>query len=90
MFWKVFELLLRCDLLTGLQVLRYLRLHRNVLHRDISSGNVLYVENSSNRSLPPNSLSVPPLQERETRELPLCYAKYILGKRYVYIQAEIG
>jgi hypothetical protein len=67
-----------------------LRLHREVLHHDISSGNVLYVENSSNRLLPPNSLSVPPLQEGETRELPLCYAKYILGKRYVYIEAEIG
>ncbi|KAI0278002.1 hypothetical protein BGY98DRAFT_1078782 [Russula aff. rugulosa BPL654] len=63
-----------------LEVLRYLRLHREVLHRDISSGNVLYVEDSSNRSPPPNSVSVPPGQEAETNGLPLCYAKYLLRK----------
>ncbi|KAI0283320.1 hypothetical protein BGY98DRAFT_720026 [Russula aff. rugulosa BPL654] len=63
-----------------LEVLRYLRLYRGVLHRDISSGNVLFVEDSSNRSLPPNSVSVPPGQEAETNGLPLCYAKYLLGK----------
>jgi hypothetical protein len=73
-----------------LQVLRYLRLNRNVLHRDISSGNVLYVENSSKRSLPPNTVSVPPGQEAVTNGLPLCYAKYLLGMRYVYIEVEIG
>ncbi|KAH9961862.1 hypothetical protein BGW80DRAFT_1357311 [Lactifluus volemus] len=62
-----------------LEVLRYLRLHRKVLHRDISSGNVLYVENSSKRSLPPNAVSVSPAQEAEINGLPLCYAKYLLG-----------
>ncbi|KAI0278005.1 hypothetical protein BGY98DRAFT_1097048 [Russula aff. rugulosa BPL654] len=62
-----------------LEVLRYLRLYRKVLHRDISSGNVLYVENSSNRSLKPNTVSVPPRQEAETNGLPLCYAKYLMG-----------
>jgi hypothetical protein len=51
---------------------------------------VLFVEDSSNRSLPPNSVSVPPGQEAETNGLPLCYAKYLLRKRYVYIEAEIG
>ena len=29
-------------------------------------------------------------QEAETNGLPLCYAKYLLRKRYVYIEAEIG
>ena len=48
----------------------------------------MYVENSSNRS--PNTVSVPPEQKAETNGLPLCYAKYLLGKRYVYIEAEIG
>jgi hypothetical protein len=67
-----------------------LRLNRRVLHRDISSGNVLYVEDSSKRSPPPNSVSVLPEQEAESNGLPLCYAKYLLKKRYVYIEAEIG
>ncbi|KAH9975772.1 hypothetical protein BGW80DRAFT_63086 [Lactifluus volemus] len=40
-----------------LEVLRYLYSERNVLHCDISSGNVLYVENSSSRtSLNPPSV----------------------------------
>ena len=68
---------LRRDLLTCLQVLRYLRCHRKVLHRDISSGNVLYVKNSSNRSLLQNT----PAQEE------LCYVKNLLGERYVYIES---
>jgi hypothetical protein len=67
-----------------------LRVYRKVLHRDISSGNVLYVENSSNRSLKLNTGSVPPRQEAETNGLPLCYAKYLMGDRYVYMEAEIG
>ena len=71
---------LRRNLLTCLQVLRYLRLHRNVLHRDISSGNVLYVKNLSNRPLPN-----PPAQEAETNGLRLCYSKKLLGERYVCI-----
>jgi hypothetical protein len=48
------------------------------------------MENSSKRSLPPNSVSVPPGQEAKTNGLPLCYAKYLLEERYVYIEAEIG
>jgi hypothetical protein len=75
--------MLRSDALTCLQVLRYLLLHRSVLHRDISSGNVLYIEDSSNRPLPPNSMSVPFVQQASRTELPLCYAKYLLGYRYV-------
>jgi hypothetical protein len=56
---------------------------------------VLYVENSSNRSLKPdtckpNTVTVLPRQEVETNGLPLCYAKYLMGDRYVYIEAEIG
>ncbi|KAI0270073.1 hypothetical protein BGY98DRAFT_1100936 [Russula aff. rugulosa BPL654] len=62
-----------------LEVLRYLRFSRKVLHRDISSGNVLYAENSSNRSLKLKTGSVPPKQKAETNELPLYYAKYLTG-----------
>jgi hypothetical protein len=29
------------------------------------------------------------VQEAETNGLPLCYAKYLLDKRYVYIEVEI-
>jgi hypothetical protein len=66
-----------------------LRFHRNVLHRDISSGNVLYVENPSNSSSPPNTVSVPPAQEADPNRLSLCYVKYLLDERYVSIEAEI-
>ncbi|KAI9449081.1 hypothetical protein F5148DRAFT_1379362 [Russula earlei] len=54
-----------------LEVLRYLWLHREVLHRDISSGNMLYVENSLDRSSPPKTVPLP--QD-------LCFAKYLLGE----------
>jgi hypothetical protein len=50
---------------------------------------VLYIENLSKRLPQPKTLSVLPGQEVETNGLPLCYAKYLLGKRYVYIEAEI-
>ena len=86
----VFESLLQCDLLTCLQVLRYLRFNRNVLHRDISAGNVLYIEDPSNRSLPPNTVSVPTEEDAPTKGLPLCYAKFLLDKRYLYIESGIG
>ncbi|KAI9457307.1 hypothetical protein F5148DRAFT_1322579 [Russula earlei] len=56
---KVFKSLLQRDLLAFLPVLRYLRLHHEVLHRDISSGNVLYVKNPPDRSLPPKTVPLP-------------------------------
>ena len=46
----------------------------------------MYVKNLLNCSL----LLKPPAQVAETNRLPLCYAKHLLGKRYVYIEAEIG
>jgi hypothetical protein len=62
-------------------VLRYLRFERRVLHRDISKGNILYVEDD----LPPSTCA----QSGEADEtigtmgLPLCYIKYLLGERCV-------
>jgi Fungal protein kinase len=55
--------------LTCLQVLRCLHFKRGILHRDISAGNVMYVEN-------------PEIPAREVVE-PLIFAKYLLDERYV-------
>jgi hypothetical protein len=54
--------------LTCLQVLRFLRFRHNILHRDISIGNVMYIEN---REIPAQNVE------------PLVFAKYLLGERYV-------
>ncbi|KAI9455217.1 hypothetical protein F5148DRAFT_1369876 [Russula earlei] len=54
-----------------LEVLRYLQLHCEVLHRDISAGNVLYVKNSLDRSSLPKTVPLP--QD-------LCFVKYLLGE----------
>jgi len=62
-------------------VLRYLRFERHILHRDISKGNVLYVEDD----LPPSTgASSGGADETVGPEgLPLCFIKYILGERCV-------
>jgi hypothetical protein len=61
-----------------LPVLRYLRFERNVLHRDISKGNILYIEgdtlSSTGDDVPAGS---------DGKELPLCFIQYLLGKRCV-------
>jgi hypothetical protein len=62
-------------------VLRYLRFERQVLHRDISKGNVLYVEDD----LPPltGARSGGADETVGPEGLPLCYIKYLLGERCV-------
>ena len=73
MSWKV---------LTNLQVLRYLRFERNVLHRDISKGNILYTSIPEPRSsLPGDQSSLALGAEGDS----LCFIKSLLGYRYVYI-----
>ena len=67
--WKVFESLLRYDLLTCLQVLRFLCFKHRVLHRNVSIGNIMYIENPE----------IPAQQAVE----PLIFSKYLLGERYV-------
>jgi hypothetical protein len=60
-------------------VLWYLRFERQVLHRDISKGNVLYVEDlpssAGARSSGANEMVVPEGQP--------IFIKYLLGERYV-------
>ena len=62
-------------------VLRYLRFERRVLHRDISNGNVLYVEDN----LPPSTGARSGGADETIGPggLPLCYIKYLLGERCV-------
>jgi hypothetical protein len=80
MSWKVLSVFLAGrDMLTILQVLRYLRFERNILHRDISKGNILYIPEP--RSPLPGDHSSPALG---TEGDSLCFVKYFLGGRYVY------
>jgi hypothetical protein len=56
-------------MLTCLQVLRFLRFKRSILHRDVSFGNIMYIEN-------------PEIPDENT-VVQLFFAKYLLGERYV-------
>jgi hypothetical protein len=64
-------------------VLRYLRFKCHVLHRDISKGNILYVEDDLSSlagSLPSGANgAVGP------EGLPLCFINYVLGERCVEV-----
>jgi hypothetical protein len=66
-------------------VLRYLRFERSILHRDISKGNVLYVEDD----LSPSTGTMSDAQDggaskmAQPKGVPLCFVKYLLGERYV-------
>jgi hypothetical protein len=66
-------------------VLRYLRVQRKVLHRDISKGNVLYIEDDTRNPSDAGSCGA---KLTEGKEIPLCFISYLLGG-YVAI-AEIG
>ena len=62
-------------------VLRYLRVHRQVLHRDISKGNVLYVlEETTPAEAGSDGVQI---GSGETKEVPLLFIKYLLGERCV-------
>jgi hypothetical protein len=66
-------------MLINLQVLRYLRLERKILHRDISSGNILYAPQQ--QGVAPGDHS--PLALGAEGDS-LCFIKCLLGERYVY------
>jgi hypothetical protein len=61
-------------------VLRYLRFDRQVLHRDISKGNVLYLEEEATPLLDAET-DGPNTTEPEGKEVPLCFIKYLLKER---------
>jgi len=63
-------------------VLQYLHIHRQVLHWDISKGNVLYMPEVAT---PPPEAGSDGVQigSAETNEMPLYFIKYLLGKRCV-------
>jgi hypothetical protein len=60
-------------------VLRYLRFKHHVLHRDISKGNILYIDDN----LPPLTCARSGGADETIgpEGLPLCYIKYLLGER---------
>lgn len=61
---------------------RYLRLKHKVLHRDISSGNVLW--NPNKAFAPDNKLpNTATDSECGKDELDLCFIGYLRGRRYV-------
>jgi len=66
-------------------VLRYLRVQRKVLHRDISKGNILYIEEDTRN---PADAGSGVAKMTEGKEIRLCFIKYLLGG-YVII-AGIG
>ncbi|KIO25467.1 hypothetical protein M407DRAFT_25171 [Tulasnella calospora MUT 4182] len=57
-----------------LEVLRFLRMHRKVLHRDISKGNVVYVNRPQNDTAEVRSATA-----RECKKPPV-FARYFLGE----------
>jgi len=65
-----------------LEVLRFLRYKRQILHRDISEGNVMYVEevmeetSSTTGAVDAGSVGVDGINV--TGEVPLCFIKYLL------------
>ena len=58
-------------------MLRYLRSDRNVIHRDISKGNVLYLEDP----IRPQADPAYSWKDTEPKEVPLCFIKYHLRER---------
>jgi hypothetical protein len=72
----------------GFAVLRYLRFNRRVLHRDISKGNVLYVEDDLPSSTGFRSGGTNEMVGPEGQ--PICFIKYILGERCVEMLQNCG
>ena len=71
-----------------MEKLRYLRFERQVLHRDSSTGNMVYINDNTPsapiqavRSVP--TLDAGPSGDADTKEVSLCFIQYLLGKRYV-------
>jgi hypothetical protein len=58
-------------------VLRYLRSDRQVIHRDISKGNVLFIED---QTTPPADVGCGS-RSTEPKELHLCFVQYLLEER---------
>jgi hypothetical protein len=68
-------------------VLRYLRFNRRVLHRDISKGNILYIEEGTT---PPPDAGPGGPKTTGGKEVSPCFIKYLLGERYVEVSWDCG
>lgn len=64
-------------------VLRYLRSEREILHRDISKGNVLYNEDETPSIGSVCMSDADPSGANEAKEVSPCFIKYLVGERYV-------
>jgi hypothetical protein len=80
MSWKVIQTVLAdLEMLINLQVLRYLRFERKILHHGISEGNILYVP--QRRSVAPGVHSPLALDDEGDS---FSLIKCLLGERCVY------
>jgi len=68
-------------------VLRFMQVNRQVLHRDISKGNVLYIEEDSGSAQDAGSKGT---KAKEGEEVPLCFIRYLLKERCVEDRLELG
>jgi hypothetical protein len=74
-----------------LAVLRCLRFERLILHRDISKGNIMYLQDGP-ASLTGTKSDTEVAGFNETvgsKEEPLCFIKYLLGERYVEVSRNL-
>ncbi|PPQ82397.1 hypothetical protein CVT25_008358 [Psilocybe cyanescens] len=63
-----------------LEVTRYLRFKRNVLHRDLSVGNIVVNTTSDASDTPLSKGGTESNQDRHTKELEICFIKHLLGE----------
>ncbi|PPQ85293.1 hypothetical protein CVT25_010066 [Psilocybe cyanescens] len=63
-----------------LEVTRYLRFKRNVLHRDLSVSNIVVNATSDASDTPFNIGGTEGSQDEHTRELEICFIKHLLGE----------
>ncbi|KAI0283158.1 hypothetical protein BC826DRAFT_239977 [Russula brevipes] len=61
-----------------LEVLRYLRVERSILHRDISKGNVVYMPDPASSTC--TTLDARANETGELKEVPLCFIKFLLDE----------
>lgn len=63
-----------------------MRYERQILHRDISKGNVMYVEEATEKT----TTGAVDSGSAGAEEVPLCFIKYLLGERYVDTRDRSG
>jgi len=81
-FWKVLSKSIGHILCTKMfAVLRFLRFEREILHRDISKGNIMVSEDGPSTSATIDAESVGVHENSLTKEVRFCFVKYLLKQR---------